>query len=1156
MIPGDLTRLEATERAALVTVVSYSVNLDLAGDGDSFRSSTTVRFSARAGAATFIDLLARGIASITLNGAELDVASHYDGARISLPRLRDDNELTVVAAMDYSSTGEGLHRFVDPADGETYLYSQFQVSDARRVFAVFEQPDLKATFAFTVTAPGHWVVISNQPEASVSPAATGPAGSRTWVFPPTPRISSYIAAVIAGPYESWRGEVAARSERTIPLRVLSRRSTAAFADEAHMLQLAADGIVFFEELFDTAFPFEKYDQIFVPEFNAGAMENAGAVTIADRHQFRAAAPDTARERRVVTVLHELAHMWFGDLVTMQWWDGLWLNEAFAEWASTLATGRITEWTDVWTTFQAQEKTWAYAEDQRPTTHAVATPVACLTDVESNFDGITYAKGASVITQLVSLVGEQAFLTGVAAYFEAHAWHNTTFDDLLGALESASGRPLREWAANWLTTPGVNTLHLDIESDDAGIVTSCVIRQTAPEAFSTLRQHRVAIGSYELHGDSPTARLVRAGITEVEVTGEATLVPALVGRPRPALALLGERDLSYARVRLDTASLAVALEHHPSIDDALSRAVIWGMLWDMTRDAELTAAQYVAAVIGGIERETHSGTRQTLLENAHAAASDLAPRTERAQLKRTLADALWRLTERAAPASDAQLQVATAFFEIAESGSRLAECEALYRGTLTMLGLELTQDLRWRALTALAAAGRAGAAEIEGELTRDATVTGQEQAARARAAMPGDAAKQSAWLLCTEPGKASAALVDATIAGFWRAEHPAELEPFSDRYFDVIEGVWQREGFALAMRIIVGLFPAACDAQEAAVRAKLWDAAHPEAPAALRRLLRERIDEAERAAAPDEVPDEVSEAEPAVSEPEALQEDAPLDPEQITEEAAAPAAADTQAAAGTALAMLDTLAVKGRAPKTGYDHKAKYGTPWTDVDRNGCDTRNDILQRDLTAITLSGPCKVMAGTLADPYTGATIDFVRGNTTSTAVQIDHVVALSDSWQKGAQQLSQEQRVALANDPLNLYAVDGPTNSRKSDGDAATWLPPSKAFRCEYVARQISVKTAYSLWVTVAEKRAMATVLERCPDQQAYNSSLAPAPVTVPTPAPAPAPKPNPAPAPAPVPLVDVYYKNCTAAREAGGAPVYAGGPGYGRHLDRDGDGVGCE
>ena len=869
MISRDITRLQATERAALITVHSYSVSLDLTADGVSFRSVTTVRFRALAGSSTFIDLLARGIASITLNGTDLDVSVHYDGARISLPNLSDENELSVVAAMDYSTTGEGLHRFVDPADGETYLYSQFQVSDARRVFAVFEQPDLKATFAFTVTAPENWIVVSNQAEALVNnggqdPTATGaePDGSRTWVFPPTPRISSYIAAIIAGPYVSWQSEVVARGNRLIPLRILSRLSTAAYADEAYMLQLAADGIVFFEELFDTAFPFEKYDQIFVPEFNAGAMENAGAVTISDRHQFRAAVSDTTRERRVVTVLHELAHMWFGDLVTMKWWDGLWLNEAFAEWASTLATSRITEWADVWTTFQAQEKAWAYVEDQRPNTHAVATPVEYLADVESNFDGITYAKGASVIMQLVSLVGEEAFLAGVAAYFTNHAWQNTTFDDLLGAIETASDTSLREWATEWLTTPGVNTLHLETECDEAGIITSCVIRQTAPPQFPTLRRHRVAIGSYELHANEysnaqqsevPAAHLslVRSGLTVVEVSGPATPVTALIGTPRPALALLGDADLSYAKVRLDAASLAAALAHHPSIDDSLSRAVIWGTLWDMTRDAEMTATQYIDAVTSGIEHESHSGTAQTLLENALAAASDLVPLPQRRAVRRELADALWLLAVSAAPASDAQLQYVGAFFDVAEAGSNIAECEALYRGTFRLGGLVLTQDLRWRALTALAAGGRIDPIDIESELSRDDTVNGHENAARARAALPRTAAKEAAWRLCVEPAGVSPALVEATILGFRRVTDPAELEPFVDRYFEMLERIWEREGYALAVRIIVGLFPALCDPQGAAVRAKLWEAAHPDAAAALVRVLRERRDEAERAAAAQE-----------------------------------------------------------------------------------------------------------------------------------------------------------------------------------------------------------------------------------------------------------------------------------------------------------------
>lgn len=518
-MPGDnLTRSEAQQRASLIQVHDYDIALDLTRGAETFLSTTTVRFSATEGAATFLDAITRTVHSVTLNGVELDPADVADGVRIRLDSLAQDNELRVVADAVYTNTGEGLHRFVDPVDGEVYLYSQFEVPDSRRVFAVFEQPDLKAAFRFTVTAPTTWQVISNQPTPEPVPAGEGAA---TWSFEPTPRISSYITALIAGPYVVKTDSLVSSDGRTIPLGVFARASLAPFLDADYVFEKTKQGFAFYEEKFGVPYPFAKYDQLFVPEFNAGAMENAGAVTFTETYVFRSKVTDAIKERRVVTILHELAHMWFGDLVTMKWWNDLWLNESFAEYASTLATAEATEWTEAWTTFAAMEKSWAYRQDQLPSTHPIVATINDLEDVQVNFDGITYAKGASVLKQLVAWVGEKEFLAGVHEYFVKHAFSNTELRDLLVELEATSGRDLTEWSAQWLETAGVNTLRPEIAVDENGVIASFAILQSAVEDYPTIRPHRLAIGLYDFEGE----RLVRVDRLELDIDGERTEVPS-------------------------------------------------------------------------------------------------------------------------------------------------------------------------------------------------------------------------------------------------------------------------------------------------------------------------------------------------------------------------------------------------------------------------------------------------------------------------------------------------------------------------------------------------------------------------------------------------------------------------------------------------------
>src|SRR5215472_12541569 len=487
-VTNNLTRDEAHDRAGLLEVVSYRVELDLTAGAETFTSVSTVVFRcARPGAASFIDLTAPAVDEMILNGEPV-AADAFDGNRIALPPLADENELRVVARCAYSRSGEGMHRFTDPADGGVYLYTDLETFDAHRVYACFDQPDLKASFEFTVTAPDGWQVISNMaPDIAGAPAGD----ARHWHFPPSPVMSTYITAVAGGPYHVVRSE-----HDGIPLGLYCRASLAAYLDAEEIFEVTRQGLDFYQQTFGRRYPFGKYDQLFVPEFKEGAMENAGCVTFVESYIFRSRVTDFAREARAETILHEMAHMWFGDLVTMRWWDDLWLNESFATWAGTLAQAEATRWTAAWTTFAQAYKSWAYRQDQLPSTHPIAADIPDIHAVEVNFDGITYAKGASVLKQLVAYVGRENFLAGVRRYFGAHAWGNATLSDLLTALEATSGRDLTAWSAEWLQTAGVNTLRPSYTVDSAGRFASFTVVQEAPDAHPVLRSHRIGIGLYD------------------------------------------------------------------------------------------------------------------------------------------------------------------------------------------------------------------------------------------------------------------------------------------------------------------------------------------------------------------------------------------------------------------------------------------------------------------------------------------------------------------------------------------------------------------------------------------------------------------------------------------------------------------------------------
>ena len=854
-MPGqNLTRLEATKRSATVHTRSYDVVLDLTRGETLFRSTTTVRFTATPGASTFIDLIAPTVRSITLNGRALDPTEVYEDSRIALMDLTVDNELIVDADCAYMHTGEGLHRFTDPADGETYLYSQFEVPDSRRVFAVFEQPDLKASFTFTVTTPANWTVLSNSPtpEPTQTRASDGSGEARTFAFAPTEPMSSYVTAIVAGPYVGTTDEYVASDGRSVPLGVYCRKSVVEYMDSEEILDLTKRGFAYYEELFATPYAFTKYDQIFVPEFNAGAMENAGCVTHRDDYIFRSRPVEARVERRAVTILHELAHMWFGDMVTMTWWNDLWLNESFAEFTSTLATAEITRWNQAWTTFQTLEKGWAYNQDQLSSTHPVAAEINDLHDVEVNFDGITYAKGASVLAALVGYVGRDNFFAGIQRYLAAHAYANAELSDLLRELEAVSGRDLSAWTRLWLQEAGVTTLRTQVTANTDGIITQAAIRQEIPaDSPASLRPHRVAIGSYSLTGQGAEARLERTGRIELDVDGELTPVPELVGTKRADILVLNDDDLTYAKVRLDEDSLARGLAHIEAFTESLPRSIVLASAWDMVRDGELAASHFLKAALRALSVEEHSSVIQGLLGRITTCLSGFLPPAVRRDLAPGTADRLLELARAATAGSDKQLQLVRALSAHAVTDEQLDAVTGLLEGTTALDGLDVDQDLRWDLLTGLVAAGRFGEEQIRTEEDRDRTTTGRERAAEARAAIPTPKAKQTTWRALVDDASMPNETQVRVLRGLANVErHPELLEPFVAEYVDVIDSVWSSRTFHMAENLLTGLWSCVTvglDGVDPAAALEGWLGSHAEAPAALRRIVRENLDDTRRTA---------------------------------------------------------------------------------------------------------------------------------------------------------------------------------------------------------------------------------------------------------------------------------------------------------------------
>ena len=837
-MPGtNLTREEAAERARLLSVSSYEVELDLTVGSESFGSTSTVRFTAEPGSATFADLVTEGpIHEITLNGRSLDPAAVFADSRIALDGLEAENVLRVRAQCQYSHTGEGLHRMVDPVDGGVFLYTQFEVPDARRVFAEFEQPDLKATFQFTVTAPETWELFSNSPTPAPEAVTEGVA---VWRFQPTQPISTYITALVAGDYGVVRKDYTSANGTVIPMAVAARKSLMEYLDADEIFDVTFKGFDYFEAKFDQPYPFPKYDQLFVPEYNAGAMENAGCVTFREAYVFRSKVTDAAYERRAETILHELAHMWFGDLVTMEWWNDLWLNESFATYASVRCQADATRWTGAWTTFANAEKTWAYAQDQLPSTHPIVAEIPDLEAVYVNFDGITYAKGASVLKQLVAYVGDEAFFQGLRTYFQRHAWGNTRLSDLLGALEEASGRDLGAWSKAWLETAGPNTLRPAFTLDEDGTYTSFAVLQEAPADYPTLRPHRIAVGLYE-KGDGGLARVHRL---ELDVEGPRTEVPELVGVRQPDVVVLNDDDLSYTKIRFDERSVDTLVESIGEFTESLPRALAWVATWDMVRNGEMAASAYVSLVLSGAAKETQIGVLQSLQLQVKGAIELYADPAHRAQLAERWARFAHAQLLTAEPGSDIQLAWARALGASALEDVHLDLLSGLLDGTEQLEGLNVDTDLRWIFLQRLAATDRAGEAEIDSELEKDPTAAGKRHALACRAAVPTTEAKEAAWASMVESDKLTNEELGAVIGGFKQIEQRELLKPYVARYFESVTRLWAERTPHMAQMLVGGLYPALTVEQSVvdAVDAVLAEADEKVLPPALRRLLLEQRD---------------------------------------------------------------------------------------------------------------------------------------------------------------------------------------------------------------------------------------------------------------------------------------------------------------------------
>jgi len=837
-VPGtNIKQVEATERSAIIKVASYAIDLDLTAGAENFRVKTTVKFTGlKPGATTYIDCVGARVISAKLNGADFD--PRFDGETIYLPALAAENVLEIEHDGVYSNSGEGLHRFVDPADDEVYLYTQFETGDARRMYACFDQPDQKATFAISTITPAHWEIISNYAVESTKDLGSKKKFTQ---FATSQVISTYVTAIVAGAYTSVHDEY--KGEKTIPLGIYARKSFFKHVDAANIFEVTKQGFAYFEKTFGLAYPFGKYDQIAVAEYNWGAMENVGCVTFhEDVLIFRSKVTERNYVSRATTIHHEMAHMWFGDLVTMQWWNDLWLNESFAEWASYQSVSESTKYTEAWTEFNSLRKNWAYRVDQLTTTHPIATEMEDLDAVRTNFDGISYAKGASVLQQLVAHVGRDNFITGLRRYFAKHAFGNTTLKDLIDQLEAASGRDLTPWVATWLRTAGVNTLR-PVIAQSGDTYTSLSIKQEAPTmpvGSTELRPHRLHVGLFDIQGQ----KLVRRTSVELDIAGALTEVTAFAGQKCADLVLINDKDQSYAKLRFDERSIATMKSHLGSLDDSLARGLIWASLWDSCRDGELSATDYIAIALAALKTESDISIVSATLGQIDTALWAYSHPSHRAALRLQVATAIEAALDAAKAGSDHQLQFAKGFANTAITPAQLARIAAMLGGSIT--GLTIDAELCWFLFICGVKRGVFGPADIENELALDKTAHGKQYGAMAYAQIPSKDAKAKAFSSITT-ADLSNTIHSYTCRGFNDPLHSEILSEFVDEYFDVLLKVWETKGYEIAETTATLLFPSWVISDATVAKAQHWlDVTGKDASHALRRTILESRDAMVRA----------------------------------------------------------------------------------------------------------------------------------------------------------------------------------------------------------------------------------------------------------------------------------------------------------------------
>jgi aminopeptidase N len=833
MHPGNnLTRDEARRRAELIQTPLYDISLDLTRESDTFACEATIHFLCQEpGANTFIDFLAPSVDSCELNGEEVPKEA-FNGARIALTNLRDANELHILATCDYQNIGAGLNRFKDPVDHKIYLHSQFETFDAHRMFPCFDQPDLKASFTFTVLAPSDWVVVSNNP-GQAQPVA-GKENIKRWTFGATPKMSSYLTAIVAGPYHGVRDR-----HGDIDLGIFCRQSLAQYLDPDEIFTVTKQGLDFYGQAYKYPYPFQKYDQLFVPEFSAGAMENIGCVTFNEAMLFRSKVTEAVREDRANAILHEMAHMWFGDLVTMRWWDDLWLNESFATFMSVLAQVEATRFKNGWVTFANQYKAGARRQDQLPTTHPVAADIPDIESVYLNFDAITYNKGACVLRQLVAYVSQDTFLRGVQRYIKQRQYSNASLADFLSDIEAGSGRDLKAWSKLWLETAGLNTLR-PLATSQSETIGSLAIQQEAPPEFPTIRPHRLAVGLYDRKSDGLQLRRR----VELDVADASTPVKDFDGERLADLLLVNDLDLTYAKIRLDERSLATASEHLAELTDPLARAITWAALWDMLRDAEIPARRYLPLILNNIHGETDIGVVQDLLAQAASAIFVYGDPANQEAALRTLADHSLRALDGAPAGSDLQLAWAHTFISTARSPEHLSIVRGLLDGIKVFTGLKVDTDLRWAIVNALAGVGKDDGL-IDAELKRDPTDEGQRYAAAARAARPTAEAKEQVWAALLEDLTLPLATMRSMMRGFHRFDQRRVLEAYAARYFQALANVWKERDIEIGLAFARMMFPSVIVGDHT-IKVTDQYLARENVPGPVRRVLLEAKDSMQRA----------------------------------------------------------------------------------------------------------------------------------------------------------------------------------------------------------------------------------------------------------------------------------------------------------------------